>query len=202
MYVVALTGGIGAGKSEAAKTFANLGVPIVDVDIISRQLTAAGQPIVQEIAKSFGSAFVTEEGALERTMMREKVFASDAERKKLEAILHPAIHAQAMRELFRNTTAPYQILAIPLFFETDRYSGVVKRTLLIDCDELLQIERTAQRPGMSVEMVQSIIAAQASRSFRRALANDIIENDGTIESLVEKVNEMHKKYMQACIVSE
>jgi dephospho-CoA kinase len=202
MYVVALTGGIGAGKSEAAKTFANLGVPIVDVDIISRQLTAAGQPIVQEIAKSFGPAFVTEEGALDRTMMREKVFSSDAERKKLEAILHPAIHAQAMRELFSNTTAPYQILAIPLFFETDRYSGVVKRTLLIDCDEPLQIERTAQRPGMSVEMVQSIIAAQASRSFRRALANDIIENDGTIESLVGKVNEMHKKYMQACIVSE
>lgn len=202
MYVVALTGGIGAGKSEAAKTFANLGVPIVDVDIISRQLTAAGQPIVQEIAKAFGPAFVTEEGALDRTMMREKVFSSDTERKKLEAILHPAIHAQAMRELFSNTTAPYQILAIPLFFETDRYSGVVKRTLLIDCDEPLQIERTAQRPGMSVEMVQSIIAAQASRSFRRALANDIIENDGTIESLVEKVNEMHKKYMQACIVSE
>jgi dephospho-CoA kinase len=202
MYVVALTGGIGAGKSEAAKTFANLGVPIVDVDIISRQLTAAGQPIVQEIAKAFGPAFVTKEGALDRTMMREKVFSSDTERKKLEAILHPAIHAQAMRELFSNTTAPYQILAIPLFFETDRYSGVVKRTLLIDCDEPLQIERTAQRPGMSVEMVQSIIAAQASRSFRRALANDIIENDGTIESLVEKVNEMHKKYMQACIVSE
>ncbi|HEY3299215.1 MAG TPA: dephospho-CoA kinase [Methylophilaceae bacterium] len=202
MYVVALTGGIGAGKSEAAKTFANLGVPIVDVDIISRQLTSAGQPIVQEIAKVFGSTFITQDGALDRTMMREKVFASDTERKKLEAILHPAIHAQAMRELFSNTTAPYQILAIPLFFETDRYSGVVKRTLLIDCDEPLQIERTSQRPGMTVEMVQSIIAAQASRSFRRALANDIIENDGTIESLVEKVNEMHKKYMQACIVSE
>ena len=202
MYVVALTGGIGAGKSEAAKTFANLGVPVVDVDIISRQLTAAGQPILQDIAKVFGPTFITEEGALDRTMMREKVFSSDIERKKLEAILHPAIHAQAMRELFSNTTAPYQILAIPLFFETDRYSGVVKRTLLIDCDEALQIKRTAQRPGMSVEMVQSIIATQASRSFRRALANDIIENDGTIESLVEKVNEMHKKYMQACIVSE
>ncbi len=202
MYVVALTGGIGAGKSEAAKTFANLGVPVVDVDIISRQLTAAGQPILQDIAKVFGPTFITEEGALDRTMMREKVFSSDTERKKLEAILHPAIHAQAMRELFSNTTAPYQILAIPLFFETDRYSGVVKRTLLIDCDEALQIKRTAQRPGMSVEMVQSIIATQASRSFRRALANDIIENDGTIESLVEKVNEMHKKYMQACIVSE
>ncbi len=202
MYVVALTGGIGAGKSEAAKTFANLGVPIVDVDVISRQLTSAGQPIVQEIATAFGQAFVTDDGALNRAMMRGKVFSSDADRKKLEAILHPAIHAQAMRELFSNTTAAYQILAIPLFFETDRYSGVVKRTLLIDCDESQQIERTSQRPGMTVELVQSIIAAQASRSFRRALANDIIENDGTIESLIEKVNEMHKKYVQACIVSE
>ena len=202
MYVVALTGGIGAGKSEATKAFANLGVPIVDVDVISRQLTSAGQPLVQEIAKFFGQEFVADDGSLNRSMMREKVFTSDTERKKLEAILHPAIHIQAMRELFSNTTAPYQILAIPLFFETDRYSGVVKNTLLIDCDESIQLERTLHRPGMTPELVQGIIAAQASRSFRRALANDIIENDSSIEALIEKVNEKHKKYMRACIVSE
>jgi dephospho-CoA kinase len=202
MYVVALTGGIGAGKSEATKAFANLGVPIVDVDVISRQLTSAGQPLVQEIAKVFGQEFVADDGSLNRSMMREKVFTSDVERKKLEAILHPAIHIQAMRELFSNTTAPYQILAIPLFFETDRYSGVVKNTLLIDCDESIQLERTLHRPGMTPELVQGIIAAQASRSFRRALASDIIENDSSIEALIEKVNEKHKKYMQACIVSE
>ncbi len=202
MYVVALTGGIGAGKSEAAKMFAALNVPIVDVDVISHQLTAAGQPIVQTIAAQFGQEFITPDGALDRAKMREKVFGNDAQRKKLEAILHPAIHAQAMRELFKNTAAPYQILAIPLFFETDRYSGVVKSTLLIDCDESLQISRTLKRPGMTEEVVRAIIAAQASRSFRRALSNDIIENDETIEVLAEKVKKKHEKYMRACIVSE
>ena len=202
MYVVALTGGIGAGKSEVSRIFASLGVPIVDVDVISRNLTSAGQPIVQEIAKAFGPEFVSEDGALNRTVMRERIFAIDSDRKKLEAILHPVIHATAMRELFKNSDAAYQVLAIPLFFETNRYSGVVKSTLLVDCEESQQIERTMQRNGMTEAAVRSIIAAQASRSFRRALANDIIDNNGTLEALAEKVKEKHEKYMQTCIVSE
>ncbi len=202
MYVVALTGGIGAGKSEAARIFESLGVPIVDVDVISRRLTSAWQPMVQQIAKVFGDEFVTPDGALDRAKMREHVFSRDAERKKLEAIMHPVIHAEALRELNKNIDAPYQILAIPLFFETNRYSGIVKSTLLIDCDEELQISRTLQRNGMTESIVRSIIAAQASRSFRRALANDIIENNSTIEALTEKIKEKHEKYMQACIVSE
>jgi len=202
MYVVALTGGIGAGKSEASRIFASLGVPIVDVDVISRNLTSAGQPIVQEIAAAFGKEFMTEDGALNRTVMRERIFAVDSDRKKLEAILHPVIHATAMRELFKNTAADYQILAIPLFFETNRYSGVVKNTLLIDCEESQQISRTIQRNGMTEAAVRSIIAAQASRSFRRALANDIIDNNGSLDELAAKVKEKHEKYMQACIVSE
>jgi len=202
MYVVALTGGIGAGKSEASRIFSTLGVPIVDVDVISRHLTSAGQPLVQEIAAAFGKEFITDDGALNRTVMRERIFAVDSDRKKLEAILHPVIHATAMRELFKNTTADYQILAIPLFFETNRYSGVVKNTLLIDCEESQQISRTVQRNGMTESAVRSIIAAQASRSFRRALANDIIDNNGSLEDLAAKVKEKHEKYMQACIVSE
>ncbi|MFA6178160.1 MAG: dephospho-CoA kinase [Candidatus Methylopumilus sp.] len=202
MYVVALTGGIGAGKSEVSRIFASLGVPIVDVDVISRQLTSAGQPIVQQIAETFGKEFLTEDGALNRAVMRERIFSVDADRKKLEAILHPVIHATAMRELFKNSDAPYQVLAIPLFFETNRYSGMVKNTLLVDCEESQQISRTMQRNGMSEADVRAIIAAQASRSFRRALANDIIDNNSSLEDLAEKVKEKHEKYMQACIVSE
>jgi len=202
MYVVAITGGIGAGKSEAARNFEALGVPLVDVDVISRHLTSAGQPIVQEIASVFGQDFVTEDGALNRTAMRERIFAVESDRKKLEAILHPVIHTTALRELFKNSDAPYQILAIPLFFETNRYSGVVKSTLLIDCEESQQVSRTVERSGMSESTVRSIIAAQASRSYRRALANDIIDNNGSLQELAEKVREKHEKYMQACIVSE
>jgi dephospho-CoA kinase len=202
MYVVALTGGIGAGKSEAAKIFASLGVPIVDVDIISRRLTGPGQPIMEKIADAFGRDFLTEDGALNRPAMRERIFANDDDRKKLEAILHPVIHSHALRELDQNREAPYQILAIPLFFETNRYSGLVKRILLVDCDESLQISRTMNRNGMTEHTVRAIIAAQASRSYRRALANDIIENNGSIDALAEKVKELHEKYMQACLLSD
>jgi dephospho-CoA kinase len=202
MYVVALTGGIGAGKSEAAKIFASLGVPIVDVDVISRRLTGPGQPIMEKIADAFGRDFLTEDGALNRPAMRERIFANDDDRKKLEAILHPVIHSHALRELDQNREAPYQILAIPLFFETNRYSGLVKRILLVDCDESLQISRTMNRNGMTEHTVRAIIAAQASRSYRRALANDIIENNGSIDVLAEKVKELHEKYMQACLLSD
>jgi dephospho-CoA kinase len=202
MYVVALTGGIGAGKSEAAKIFASFGVPIVDVDVISRRLTGPGQPIMEKIAQVFGRDFLTEDGALNRPAMRERIFANDEDRKKLEAILHPVIHSNALRELDQNRGAPYQVLAIPLFFETNRYSGLVKRILLVDCEESLQISRTMNRNGMSEHTVRAIIAAQASRSYRRALANDIIENNGSIEELAEKVKEKHEKYMQACLLSD
>ncbi|HWT28384.1 MAG TPA: dephospho-CoA kinase [Methylophilaceae bacterium] len=202
MYVVALTGGIGAGKSEVAKIFASLGVPIVDVDVISRRLTGPGQPIMDKIAEAFGRDFLTEDGALNRPAMRERIFANDEDRKKLEAILHPVIHSHALRELDQNREAPYQILAIPLFFETNRYSGLVKRILLVDCDETLQISRTMNRNGMTEHTVRAIIAAQASRSYRRALANDIIENDSSIEALAEKVKALHEKYMQACLLSD
>ncbi|MEZ0232162.1 MAG: dephospho-CoA kinase [Methylophilaceae bacterium] len=202
MYVVALTGGIGTGKSEAAKVFASLGVPIVDVDVISRHLTTAGQPVMKKIADAFGQDFVTESGALNRPAMRERIFAVDADRKKLESILHPVIHERALQELDKNRDAPYQILAIPLFFETNRYSGVVKRTLLVDCEEPQQISRTMERSGMTETTVRSIIAAQASRSYRRALANDIIDNTGSFEELAEKVKEKHEKFIQACIDSE
>ncbi|HWU82766.1 MAG TPA: dephospho-CoA kinase [Methylophilaceae bacterium] len=202
MYVVALTGGIGAGKSEVARIFASLGVPIVDVDVISRRLTGPGQPIMDKIAEAFGRDFLTEDGALNRPAMRERIFANDEDRKKLEAILHPVIHSHALRELDQNRAAPYQILAIPLFFETNRYSGLVKRILLVDCDETLQISRTMNRNGMTERTVRAIIAAQASRSYRRALANDIIENDSSIEALAEKVKALHEKYMQACLLSD
>ncbi|BCM25835.1 dephospho-CoA kinase [Methyloradius palustris] len=202
MYVIALTGGIGAGKSEAAKIFASLGIPIVDVDVISRQLTTAGHPVMTKIADAFGRDFVTADGALNRPAMRERIFAVDADRKKLESILHPVIHEKALQELDKHRDAPYQVLAIPLFFETNRYSGVVKRTLLVDCEEAQQISRTMQRSGMTESTVRSIIASQASRSYRRALANDIIDNTGTFEELAEKVKEKHEKYMQACVDSE
>ncbi|MPS49885.1 dephospho-CoA kinase [Methylobacillus sp.] len=202
MYVVGLTGGIGAGKSEAARIFSGLGVPVVDVDVISRRLTSAGQPLVAKIAEAFGPEYVTADGAMDRAKIRDRIFSSDHDRRLLESILHPAIHSEALRELESHHLAPYQVLAIPLFFESNRYEGVVNRTLLIDCDEDKQISRVVNRNGFTEKMVRSIIAAQASRSFRRALANDIIDNNGTLEELEQKIRIMHEKFIKTCIVSE
>ncbi|MEO8418880.1 MAG: dephospho-CoA kinase [Methylophilaceae bacterium] len=202
MFVVGLTGGIGCGKSEAARIFAKLGVPIVDVDVIARHLTTAGQPVLQEIISAFGTEFLGADGNLNRAAMREKVFTDIAARKDLEGIMHPAIYDQALLELAQNKSVPYQVLAISLLFENYRYKNDVTRSLVIDCDEALQVSRTMQRSGLTEQVVRGIMAAQVSREIRRKLADDLIENNGSIEELSNRIAEMHEKYMQACIVSE
>jgi len=113
MYIIGLTGGIGSGKSEAAKLFSKLGVPIVDVDKISHDLTFEGQPILKEIAKAFGNEVLINDRTLNRDQLRSIIFADESARKKLEAILHPAIYNKAIEELQKNTSAIYQILVIP-----------------------------------------------------------------------------------------
>jgi dephospho-CoA kinase len=202
MFVVGLTGGIGCGKSEAARIFAKLGVPIVDVDVIARHLTTAGQPVLQEIISAFGTEFLGADGNLNRAAMREKVFNDIAARKDLEGIMHPAIYDQALLELSQNKSAPYQILAISLLFENNRYKNNVSRSLVIDCDEALQVSRTMQRSGLTEQVVRGIMAAQVSRDIRRKLADDLIENNGSIEELSKKIAEIHEKYIHTCIVSE
>lgn len=202
MYVVGLTGGIGCGKSEAARVFARLGVPVVDVDLIARQLTQPGEETLSEIIEIFGKDYLLPDGTLDRGKLRDKVFIDTAARKDLEAIMHPAIHERALSELEANKEAPYQVLAISLLFENQRYKDVVTRSLVMDCDEQLQVERTMKRSGLTEEIVRGIMAAQVSRAVRLKMADDVIVNEGSLEELAEKVEDMHKKYMQACRVSE
>lgn len=202
MFVVGLTGGIGSGKSEAAQMFAALGVPVVEVDAISHQLTSIGSHILKEIINVFGKSYLLADGSLDRAALREKIFSDTATRKQLEAILHPAIYEQALQELSKNTSAPYQILVIPLLFEGSRFQSIINRTLVIDCDESLQIARTIQRSGLSEQAVVAIMRAQVSRKVRLALADDVIENNGNLEELSKKITRIHKKYMHTCIVSE
>jgi dephospho-CoA kinase len=202
MYVVALTGGIGSGKSAAAKIFAELGVPVTDVDIISHQLTASNQPLIKDIAANFGSNFITPEGALNRAAMRQLVFNDDSLRAKLNAILHPAIYEAAIKQLQQNAQAPYQILVIPLLFESPRYMPHINRILVIDCDEKTQIERVKQRSQLPESEIMKIIKAQTSRKKQLILANDVIGNNENVEKLREKILEIHQKYLNTCIVSK
>ena len=202
MFVVGLTGGIGSGKSEAAKLFAELGVPVTDVDVISHQITGANQPLIKDIEANFGSAYITPQGALNRAAMRKLVFNDDAARTKLNAILHPAIYDEALKQLEQNKHAPYQILAIPLLLESPRYSPHINRILLIDCDEATQIARVKLRSQLPESEILQIIKAQTPRKKLLSLANDIIKNNESVTELREKVIKIHQKYLNTCIVSK
>ena len=202
MFVVGLTGGIGSGKSEAAKLFAELGVPVTDVDVISHQITGANQPLIKDIEANFGYAYITPQGALNRAAMRKLVFNDDAARTKLNAILHPAIYDEALKQLEQNKHAPYQILAIPLLLESPRYSPHINRILLIDCDEATQIARVKLRSQLPESEILQIIKAQTPRKKLLSLANDIITNNESVTELREKVIKIHQKYLNTCIVSK
>jgi dephospho-CoA kinase len=202
MFVVALTGGIGSGKSEAAKVFTELGVPVTDVDEISHQLTAALQPIVQDIQANFGKEYITPQGALNRHAMRDLVFNDHDARDKLNAILHPAIYTEVLKQLSINKHAPYQVLAIPLLFESPRYAPHVNRILLIDCNEKTRIDRVKKRSQLSESEIKKIIRTQTPRKKQILLAHDVIENNGNVEKLREKILQIHQKYLNTCIVSK
>ena len=207
MFVIGLTGGIGSGKSEAAKIFAELGVPVTDVDVISHALTAANQPLIADIAANFGKQYITPEGALNRAAMRKLVFTNATARDKLNTILHPAIYQQALLQLEANQThinksVPYQILAIPLLFESPRYAPHIDRILLIDCDEATQIARVKLRSNLAEADIKKIISVQTPRNKQLKLANDVVENVGNVEKLRENIMAIHQKYLNTCIVSK
>jgi dephospho-CoA kinase len=202
MNLVALTGGIGSGKSAAAKMFKELGVSLIDVDLISHQLTAAGSPIVNKIATEFGHEYVTEDGAMNRTLMRALVFSQPQAREKLNAILHPAIYEEVVRQLVLHQQEAYVVLAIPLLVESPQYQKMVQHVLLIDCDEQLQIKRVMERSRLSKAEVMSIIKAQSSRQARIKLADTVIINDENLQDLSKKIREFHENYINTCIVSK
>jgi dephospho-CoA kinase len=207
MFIVALTGGIGSGKSAAAKIFAELGVLVTDVDVISHKLTADNQPLVNDIKSNFGDDYITSEGVLNRAAMRKLVFTDDVARAKLNALLHPAIYNEALLQLQANQkhlrySAAYQILVVPLLFDSPRYLPHINSILVIDCDESTQIERVKQRSNLPESEIINIIKAQTSRKKQLALANEVIENNGSIEKLREKILEIHQKYINTCILSK
>lgn len=202
MIIVGLTGGIGSGKSEAARMFAELGIPVVDTDQIAHALTAPGQSVLQEIATALGDDTLNPDGSLNRVLLRQRAFTDPDVRRRLESILHPRIRERALQLLDQHTDAPYQILVVPLLFETNGYDGLINRSLVIDCDETHQIQRAMTRSQLSEQEVRAIMAAQLPREQRLARADDVIENNGTLENLNAQVVDKHEKYIKTCIVSQ
>ena len=194
--IVGLTGGIGSGKSEAARLFAALGVPVVDTDAIAHEMTAAGQPALARIAAAFGEEAIAPDGSLNRAYIRKKVFSDSAAKRTLESILHPMIRAEVAARLSGNASASYQIVMVPLLFETDAYRSMIDRSLVIDCDESLQVSRAMARSQLTETEVRAIMDTQCFREQRLALADDIIDNSGSLENLEKQVREKHEKYIR------
>jgi dephospho-CoA kinase len=194
MYAVGLTGGIGSGKSTVADCFAALGVPVIDTDVVARELTAPGGATLEAIRKAFGETVMQAEGNLDRAALRHLVFSDAGARRRLEAILHPRIR-QAVEQALAKLTTPYALIVIPLLVETGAYRGVLNRVLVVDCPEEKQIARVKARSGLAEEEVKAILAAQVSRAERRAAADDILLNTGSPEALCAEVEQLHQRYL-------
>lgn len=193
MLTVGLTGGIGSGKSTVAALFAELGVPVIDTDVIARQLTSPGGPLLPAIREAFGASVMLADGSLERAALRRRVFADADARRQLEAILHPRIRQEVVRAL-ADLHAPYALIVIPLLVETGAYGDVLNRVLVVDCPESLQIERVMTRSGLCREEAEAILAAQAGRQARLAIADDVIDNDASMAGLKAAVAGLHARY--------
>ncbi len=191
---VGLTGGIASGKSTVARLFSALGVPIIDADVLSREVTAPGSPLLRHIAERFGEAFIGADGSLDRRALRRVVFADPQVRADLEALTHPAIF-QAMEQRSATAGGPYQVLVLPLLVEKS-HATLAHRVLVVDCDESLQIRRLQARDGSTLEEARAILAAQAPRAARLQAADEVITNDGDLQSLRIQVERCHSRYLQ------
>jgi len=191
-FRVALTGGIASGKSTVADLFAALGVPVIDTDLIARQVVEPGQPALAQVVAGFGAEVLDASGRIDRRRMRERIFADPEARRRLEAILHPAIGAEMARQSLA-AQGPYQLLVIPLLTEGGRRDHV-DRVLLVDVPEELQVQRLTMRDGVTQEQARASLNAQATRADRLALADDVVRNAGREDELREAVAELDAKY--------
>lgn len=192
--VIGLTGGIASGKTTVANTFhQQFNIDIVDADIVARQVVEPGSDGLKAIAKHFGSDIIKATGCLDRAKLREIIFSAPEEKNWLDELLHPLIKNKILQDL-NNTTSPYCLLVIPLLIESG-WQSLCSRILVVDVNENTQIERTVSRDQVSQNQVKNILAAQASREQRLAIADDIIENNSTCEQLLPQVTQLHKKYL-------
>lgn len=193
-YIVALTGGIGSGKSTVADEFAKLGATIVDADIIARQVVEPGKPALDAIRLRFGDAILNTDGSLNRTALRQRIFSSPEEKQWLNNLLHPLIHQETQAQ-FQSASAPYILWVVPLLVENGLQQRA-QRILVVDVDRDTQLERTLARDGISRQQAENILAAQATREQRLAYADDIIDNSRCPSELASQVAGLHRHYLE------
>lgn len=197
-YIVGLTGGIGSGKTTIANLFANLGVPLVDADVVAREVVEKDSPLLSKIVEHFGPQILTKQGELNRAALREIVFHHDEEKQWLNNLLHPAIR-ERMKQQLSEQTAPYTLFVVPLLIE-NKLTALCDRILVVDVSPQTQLARSAQRDNNNFEQIQRIINSQVSQQERLKWADDVINNDADLAQnlphLQKKVLELHQFYLQ------
>jgi len=197
MFNIGLTGGIGSGKSRVADMLGEWGASVVDTDEIARALTAAGGAAMPAIEREFGPGALTVDGALNRDWMRERAFADPQVRLRLEALLHPVIGQETERQAAA-AQGPYLVFVVPLLVESiDRWRSRVDRICVVDCDPETQVARVRSRSGLTDSAIRRIMAAQAARASRLAVADDVINNDGATspEQLRAQAKTLHDRWL-------
>lgn len=198
---IGLTGGIGSGKSWVADRMVALGAALVDTDAIAHALTAPGGGAIEAIREAFGDTVIAADGRMDRAAVRARVFADPAARQRLQAILHPMILADALQQLQQlehATPRPaYVLIAVPLLVESGHWRQRVDRVLVVDCPEETQVQRVMQRSGMTANQVRAIMATQATRAQRLAIADDVIDNGGSMSATQTQIEALHQQYLAA-----
>jgi dephospho-CoA kinase len=196
--LIGLTGGIGSGKTAVSDLLGKLGAGTVDTDLIAHQITASNGLAISAIEKQFGPDYLDAHGALDRNKMRTLVFAKPEARKTLEAITHPLIRQETIKQakqLFAKGV-PYLVFVVPLLIESGSWQGLIDRLVVVDCPEEVQITRVMQRSNLSKAEVERILEAQTSRKDRLACADIVIKNQGSLAALEAEVNQLHQKILQ------
>lgn len=189
---IGLTGGIASGKSTVAAMFAELGVPVIDTDIVAREVVEPGTPALRAIQEAFGDGVIAQDGSLDRAGLRRIVFADPVKRKQLEAILHPRIRRETMRQA-RRCRGDYLLIVVPLLVESPMQDSM-DRVLVVDVPESVQLERLQARDAENPGQAAAMIAAQASRQQRLEIADDVIRNDQDLKETRRRVTALHKRY--------
>jgi len=195
MYAVGLTGGIASGKTTISRLFADLGVPVIDTDVISRQLLEPGQLGYRQVCEHFGAAILKADGTIDRARLREIVFSERAQKTWLETMLHPLIYQRTLDAIREHTSAAYVLVVVPLLFETN-FQSLVDRVLAVDCPAEQQIERLVKRDGIERELAVRMLAQQLENSARLARAHDSIVNRGDGSNLRADVASLHHRYLE------
>ena len=191
MFIIGLTGGIGSGKSTAANILQEMGLKIIDLDQIAQKVTKPGESAYNKIAENFGAKYFDRNGNLNRKQLKQDIFLSDDLKKSVEFLLHPIIFDECKYQLDNLNKKEYVVLVVPLLFETKNYLKLITKSLLIDCDEELQLKRVIERDDVTEAFAKKIISSQMSRKKKLQLADKVIENNGNVDDLKDQLEKFY-----------